>query len=137
MLRCDMPLILTSFENESLPQVFSWTLVCFESKSSYKWLFPNWEWIYKEQSLKYILESRYDCLKSYTLSHRQELTFAIVEGKMYHLVNVIHQPYINLIHQFIHSRLFSMLKIVWTVKADNETHNQLKYTCNVTAKPIT
>ena len=38
----------------------------------------------QKQPLKYILKSLDGCLISYTLPHRQELTFAKVEGQLYH-----------------------------------------------------
>ena len=43
--------------------------------------------------------------------------------------------YINPIYHSIQSRLFSRFIITCTVKPDNETHNQLTYTCNVSANP--
>ena len=38
----------------------------------------------QKQPLKYILKSLDGCLISYTLPHRQELTFAKVEGQLHH-----------------------------------------------------
>ena len=75
-------------------------------------------------------------LISYMLPHRQELTFAMVEGQLHYTVDVIHQPYINPIHQSIQSRLFLKLKITHSVIPDNETHDQIIYTCNVSEKSI-
>ena len=75
-------------------------------------------------------------LISYTLPHRQELTSAIVEDHLYHIVNAIHHPCITPIHQSIQSRMLSKFKITCTVKPDNETHDQLTDTCNVSAKRI-
>ena len=94
----------------------------FKGKSSYQWLLPNYEWIYKEESLKYFLKSLDGYLISCTLPHRQELTFAVVEGQLYHVVIAIHQLYISLIHQFIQSTLSPKFKITCTVKLDNEFH---------------
>ena len=69
--------------------------ICFKKKSSYQWLLPNCKWIYKEQSLKYVLENLYDYVISYRLTPRQELAFAIVEGQLYHTaINVIHTDWL-------------------------------------------
>ena len=65
-----------------------------------------------------LLKSLYGCLIKYTLRHRQQLTFAILEGQLHHIANAIHHPYINPIHQSIHSKLFSKLKIRFSVKPD-------------------
>ena len=45
------------------------------------------------------------------------------------MVNYIHQLYINPIHESIQS-------ITYTVKPDNETHDQLTVTYNISPKPI-
>ena len=66
-----------------------------------------------------------DYLISYTLPHREELNFEMVEGQLYHIVNAMHQPYINAIHQSIQLKVFSKFKVTCTVKPDNETHDQL------------
>ena len=48
----------------------------------------------------------------FRLTHRQELTFAMVEEQLYYIViNVIHQLHINPIHQSIQSKLFSKFEI--------------------------
>ena len=44
----------------------------------------------------------------------------MVEGQLHHIVNVVHQLYINPVHQSIQSRLF---KITCDVKPANETHD--------------
>ena len=62
--------------------------------------------------------------------------FTVVARQFYFIVNAINQPYMNPLHHFIQSRLLSKLKITRTVKVDNETHDQLTYNCNVSAKPI-
>ena len=67
------------------------------------------------------------CLISQRIPHIRELTFAMVEGQLYHIVNALHQPLIKPIHQFIQSRLFSKFKITCTTKP-NKFHDQLIYT---------
>ena len=109
--------------------------IYFKNKSSYQWLLSNCAWIYKEQSLKYVEKPRWLPNKP-QISSWAKTDFCNGERSIVPYLNALHQPYINPIHQSIQLRLFSKFKIVCIVKPDNETHDQLTYTCSVSAKPI-
>lgn len=52
----------------------------------------------------------------------------MVESQLYHIVNAMHQSFINSINQANYSRLFSKFKITkfkitWSVKLDNKTQD--------------
>ena len=51
----------------------------------------------------------------------------MAEGQLYHIVNTIHQSYIDAIYQSTQGCF---------IKYDNKTNDQLAYICNVSAKLI-
>ena len=59
----------------------------------------------------------------------------MVEGQLYHKVNTLHQPTsILYIRPFIQGSFQSSKSFI--LLPDNEAHDKLTYTCNISAKPI-
>ena len=103
MSGCGMPLILTLFGNELPHQVLCWNL---EYASVAILPINGYYQTVNESTMNSHWNMFWKALISYKLGHRWEITFAMVEGQLYHTVSAIHQSYINSIHLSIQSRLF-------------------------------